>query len=340
MAGEQTPQPKPEIDPADYDIDASRKDLKTEGSDPNLPGGRRPDGTFLPAGGGEQPPTPPESKHPGYLVEFARDFGFTDAEIDGMSTDQLGRSVQILRTRDQARQRQLSAEWQLQNPRPTPAAPPPPPPEPEISLGIDEEEYSPEMVKLVKQTRLDSIKENRKLREELEALKAQQAQVQQTATANHLDAAFDTLGDTYEHVYGAGSGTILEQSEPDAVERRIQAIKAVARAYHIDPFKVSPKVLGAKIKEYSAKIYQPKPSTPAKPPEHDPYKGLGSGTNGGAKRFTQEDWDRGGVSRPTARQTESEPDGELKAVRNLEKRLAESGKGSSIPSESELDGFL
>lgn len=333
MAGEQAQQQQPAIDPADYDIDASRTDLQTPAAGTEKPAQERnPDGTF-------KSPEPEAPVHPGYLVELARDFGFTDDEINGMPTDLLGRNVQILRQREAQRQRTLSAEYQLQNPRVPQPAPAPPQPEPEIDLGIDEAEFGPEIVKVLKKVKGDSIKEARALREELAQVKAQQAQVQQTATANHLDAAFDLVGDEFKHIYGVGSAGEIGQSDPDSVTRRVSDIKALM-AKGINPFAMSPKALAGKIKQYAAPLY--KVTAPAKPVV-DPYAdaGVPTPTNGKTKpRISQEEWDNAGLAKPTSRKGAAEPDGTEKAIRNLEAKQRELGVSGSVPNQSELEGFL
>ncbi len=345
MAGE-TPTAKPEVDPADYDLGETGRDFtQANGLPPEKPSRERAaDGTFLPAGSQPKPPQTPKHDHPGYLVEFAKDFGFTDEEIASTPTETLGRNVAILRKRDEARQKQIMSEFAVSNVRPAqpPAPPPPPEPEPEINLGIDESQYSPEMVALVKKIGVDGMKENRRLRAELEQVKTQQAQIQQTATANHLDSAFD-LVDGFDHVYGKGSGTELEQTDPISISRRIETIKAVAHTFQVNPYRLSPKALAAKIQAYSDGIYKSnKPAAPAKPAEHDPYAGAvpTPDGNGHAKRFTEEQWAAAGSAKPTARAGGSEPDPTQKAVEAVAARQREQGTFGEQPNASELDGFL
>lgn len=341
MAGETTPPAKPAVDPADYDLGNTNLDLTQASGLPEKPDReRRPDGTFLPAGSQAQTPTPP--KHPGYLVEFAKEFGFSDEDLAATSTEDLGRNVAILRSRDQARHQQLMTEFRVTN-QPA-AAPPPPPapePEPEVNLGIDESQYSPEIVALVKKVAGDGVKENRRLQKELHEVRQQTAQMQQTATANHLDAAFD-LVEGFDHVYGKGSGSELELSDPVSINHRIDTIKAVAHINKIDPYRISAKALAKKIQDYSDGLYKSNKPAAAAPPAHDPYAGAGTTEegNGHAKRFTAEQWAAAGTSKPTARVAASEPDGTDKAVAAVAARQRELGIDSETPNASEYDGFL
>lgn len=346
MAGE--PQPATAaavIDPSEYDLGNTNLDMRQPSGIPEPPPQPRAEnGQF--AAAPETPAAPPASTHPGYLVEFAKEFGFTDEEITSLSTEQLGRSVGILRKRDRERMSQLSAEYQVHNPR-QPVAPPAPvvpPPEPEIDLGIDESQYGPGMIEAMKKVRRDSIKENQQLKEQLAAIQAQQQEQLQTASANHLDAAFDALGDGYEHVFGKGLGLEIEQDDPLSIQRRVEIIKAIAARDRINPYKISPKALAAKIKSIADPLYKIQPPAPPKPAAPaDPYAngGLPTPTNGkGASRFTPEQWEQAGLSTPTARKGSSEPKGEELAKANLAKRQRELGIAGSTPTQSELDGFL
>ena len=56
--------------------------------------------------------------------------------------------------------------------------------------------------------------------------------------------------------------------------------------------------------------------------------------------MTEEQWDAATLARPTQRAGAAEPNGDAKAIKNLEKRMREAGALDTGPDSDVLDGLL
>jgi len=301
---------------------------------------RNPDGTFAPVTPPAEP-APPTSRHPAYLIEQAKSFGYTEEEIEDTPTHILGKTMhrlnqQALRFRDeQLRARQVS-EGQVRAPQPAPAI------EEDIELdwGTDEEgrplaekDFHPGVVKALKSLAKKQRDETKGLREELSKRDEREQQRENNRAAAVFDAAFASLGAEYEIAVGKGPGREMGQAQQDEYDNRI-AILTKAQA---DPRVHTVAQVKAKVKAAAEKMFgkflgkHPAPyaevgKTPKQPAPP---------TNGVPKpRITPEEWEEAALARPTQRQS-SEQKGEELAVKNLAARM----DAETIPDSEELDGF-
>lgn len=294
---------------------------------------RNPDGTFAAFQKHIEPAKPdPLAKLPSYLVEQARDFGFSDDEIGEMSVNVLGKTINQMHRQQHALRNSFARERQISDGQ-VRAPEPKPPEEPDVDLGIDNEaDYDPKLLGALK-------KLARANRDEVKALKGELAQrdMRDRERGNRrsvamIDAAFAALPE-YEKIFGKGPGTQLGSDKPE-MRRRI----AVLRMANVDKSEiVSVAELKAQIKQATEDLY---PSSFISP-EADPYAAADKKPekNGKAKpRITEEEWADGALARPTQRKGADVVKGDALAVANMEKRLRDKG-GDTIADAEEMDGF-
>jgi hypothetical protein len=270
------------------------------------------------------------------LVEQATSFGYTEEEIEAMPTHILGKTMhrmgqEQLRFRDEMLRARQVSDGQVRAPQP-----PPTPVEEDIQLDwgqdedgrqLTEKDFHPGVVKALKQIAMKQQKETKGLREELSKRDQRDEQRELNRAAAVYDAAFAALGKDYEHLVGTGPGREMGEDKKAEYRRRI-AILTEAQA---DPRIHTVAQVKARVKAAADLLFPPVRRAPyAEVPKP------GKPTNGQApaQRITPEEWEEGGLARPTSRKAE-EVKGEALAVRNLAAKMDQ----ETIPDSEELDGF-
>lgn len=336
------------IDPGD--LDTPSPDAPEPHSIPTTERPRNPDGTFAafaPHLGSGQDAGVPSSQHPISLVEEARDFGFDDDEINGMTTPVLHKTLWKAKRQIEAN-RQRSYDFQAREAQrvriePERREPLPEPDDDDFDLGVDEEELHPKVIQAMKKLGGGYKKEIKALRGELAERDQRDRERSARRSVSLIDAAFNTLPE-YKKLFGEGSGLKLGADSP-AMKRRL----AVLREAGVDVNEpVSVPELRARIKEAAAILFtpdgdanpydQPASSADGKA-KSEPEGRQGKGSNG---RVTREQWNNGALARPTQRKVGEQPktaqEREAQAVANLAAKLRGEG-GDRLPDAEELDGF-
>lgn len=278
----------------------------------------------------------PQQVHPDYLYEAAAHFGIDREDADEIPFARLNAMVHKMnrqnleRQADESRAR-LVQEGQVRTP------PPAPEPEPELDFGINPETGKPYTEEELDGPMLRVLKaQEKRLREQEKAIAARDQRDGERSRKQsfaELDDAFESLGEDDAKLFG--SGPMSEITEEAHRVRR----KAIVDQAKIDFSTATPKQIRAKIKAARDLLYGAAPAAQA-----DPYD-LNKKKNGKTveeppvrgKRISPEDWNRGGLIPPTRREAEELPDGEEKAVRNLEKKI---GPGSQYDEDAEIKAGL
>jgi len=282
----------------------------------------------------------PQSKHPSYLLQQAREFNLDDEEIEGMSTNVLGKVVHRLMREQLAFRAELDKERTLVHGQ---VRTPPPEAKPEeedfdIDFGVDPEtgrkmtaaDFNPNLVHAFKSLTRQQRAENKRLQEELSKRDQRDQQRDEVRAAAIYDSAFAALGPDYEPIFGKAAGRDMDPNSPEFRRRILVLTEAQA-----DPRQHTVAQARARIKK-AAELIAPVKANP-NPYAEVPKKGEpAKPTNGVKPRISEEEWNEGGLARPTARKVDDEPPGEAKAVRNLAAKMDK----EVIPDSEELDGFL
>jgi hypothetical protein len=290
---------------------------------------RNPDGTFAKSSSAEgvttAAPITTAPRHPSYLVEQARDFGWSDAEIDAMPTESLGFAV----TRMHKQQRQLRDEMATQRTltNPPPQQPrqqqiPSPPPPDDFDVNLDEDIVIPEIANAVKKVSAAAKKEINDLKERLARAEGREQERDNRELAEVLDGAFAALPPELRKFFGDKPGRDMTEADKKEWNRRLSILNQTGLN-----FKQSSRgTINAKVLELATDIYGPAVQT-AKTAEN-PYGDVGVGSPGATNqkpavpgRITQEQWDEAALAAPTHRSETVLPQGEELAKRNLAEKL-------------------
>lgn len=277
-------------------------------------------------------------------LRLAKEFGYSQPDIDAMSPEQLDASVDqtnmfLLR---QAREQQtrFNSMTQLDNVNRQPM--PAPVPEPENDL-LDEALYDAPLARAVNKT----ATENKQLKQQLQQITEREQQRTVAAMDDALDGAFEVLGKSHGHLFGTGPLTTLPQGAAE-IQRRVGIIKS-ANLRNND----SPRVVAAKIKAAVELMYPvaPVPVTEpvggyaaalAAPTGQQPARAeRPRGANGQYLSEEEARWAQAGIARPTQRATAREPDGKAKAVSSVAQLLAERSQfADSADADQTLDDLF
>lgn len=271
------------------------------------PPSRNPDGTFA------------KQSHSTRLVEMARDFGMEEADIALMPAMALETVVHKLYKQQQELFRQHSIQATIQQPPssaavPAPAGGPPGSPAPESGLGINEADYDPGLMGVLKKLH----QANAELRSELVSLKAAHQQSAQLTFNEQCDVAFAK----HESVMGKGNRSDLPDDSPFLARR--MAILSLVKTL---PQKGT---LQSRIDQAVQTLYGTQVA-PAPTPVPAPQPATG--------RVTEEQWRAGTLAKPTHRRPDDEAPGVEKAKKSVAAKLDEMNGASAKEPES-LDDFL
>lgn len=276
------------------------------------------------------PPRDPDTGRftkPSWLLDQARELGFTDEDIRDYTADQLGAACTRMRQRldrERSEWSRLSAIREQTNPTrpPVPEADAPPP----LDLGIDETgrprteaDFDPGFLNLLKSQRAELHEVKKQLKQSAE----RDQQRGQTESREHIESVFAGLPDHLQGFFGKGD---LNDISPIEQQRRKQILQTIGLIDTTKAREFTRRQLGKAIEDAAstfglgAKPAAEKTGYEAEetPPEPKPSKAV-------------EKWNRGGVAKPTNRQVDDLPNGKEKAARNLAANLAKynlNGAGS------------
>ncbi len=281
--------------PASADTPAVQTAPTAEAARATLPD-RNADGTF---------------KKSDYLVNQALDLGYSQTEIDSLSSEALGASIRSTVRERLAYRQQQGAARDLDNA----TIRQPATPEPEEDL----EAFDPI---IVKRLRAAEAAEKRVANLEARLAKQEDRELQRQAgqVESALDDAFAALGERYEKLLGKGPAAALDKTSAE-LRRRIAILKDAGIDFQALP--TTPQ-LKAKLKA-SAEAFYPAPVEP------NAYE-----TNG-KSRVSPAEWAEAGLARPTQRAGAPEPKGDALATQNMEKKLKERGQ---LSNDAEIEDTL
>ncbi len=245
--------------------------------------------------------------HPAYLVRMAEGLGFTKDEIAGIPPEALG--LAVAKVNEVRRQDERTASIERTHHEARQAAPPPDA-APKDDFDLSSEEFDDRLVKVLKRQEKD-----------LQALRAELNQLRTSELIRHnetLTQKMDRLFAKNPKLFGEGPGKKLPKDSPE-LKRRLAVLRDMDTIGSGDEEERYEKSLDA--------LY---PESKVKPPEPPPDKAL---------EERKEQWNRGGVARPTHRNGAPEPKGRHKAEQSVESLLKEMGSSGSEETTSP-DEFL
>ena len=288
-----------------------------------------------------EPAVKPTSKHSPRALRLAAELGFSQAEVEAATPEELNdaiyhQTIVVNRLQRQNFDTQQRMAAQDRPAAPQPPAKPPTDPEDELISQFTDEKYQPEIVQLAKLT-TGMMKELRATKDQLKGSQEREQQRESLSRAEMMDAGFDALGDSYKAVVGDGSGLDMDQQGPE-FKRRI----AILQATGLDFSKpLTAKKLATAIKAAAELLYgsvmKPAASpTPASAPAagSDPYAAaVGAGPvkpvppkNPQNGRFVSpEEYGEAALARPTHRKGSKEAAGVERATKGVTELLKERG---------------
>lgn len=275
-------------------------------------------------------PAAAKHEHNETVARMAADLGVPQAEIDQTPPDQLGRLVYHLNRQAQlSRGTQLTPPpGQLSPPTQLPRDPgtgrflpkgaePPAAVAPEDDLGLPEGEYDPALVKVLKEQRAE-IRRLKGLEQRIEHLSRREQKREVETVADRFDKKFAE----HEAVFGRGRGRELDGNSAE-YQRRIAVLAQIDR----DP---RPGSFEQKFDRACQLLFGTLAPAPAPAPAAAPAAD--------ELRRRQEQYDRGGLARPTHRG--QEPRGERKALQTAARVMREQGLLSEEDDDELADSFL
>lgn len=260
-------------------------------------------------------------KHASFLVEVAKDHGFADDEIEAMTPAALGRLAHVLQRQELEHTRQALAESAIHETRGARPVVPDPEPKPEEELGLDEAQYDPGLVGVLKKLHA----ENKALRGRLTEGEEREQRRAQSERSRAIDAAFAKLGPDFQEHFGEGDIFDLPMESAERAKR--EAVVSLA-------LQQKDGSLPARIAKVAKQLFGAKAKPTADPSAE--YEAVAKPGKNGKPRITPEQWREAGTAVPTQRKELDLPAGDDKATRNLERRMRE----QETPDSVELEGFL
>ncbi len=250
---------------------------------------RNSDGTFA-----------PKSEHPDWLVRQAGEFGLDADAVATMTTSALGRVVnQMHRDRQQWRE-SFAQQRDLDGNSPTIPTTPTAKDE-DFDLGFDASQFDPTLINGFKSV---LSRQQKKIAELESRLGGVQQSLEQRDNETR-SAWVDRLLNEHGNLDRIGKGNV-RQIKPNSAELRLRQ-SVLNHAQVLAGPKASPEEWIPLIPDALKELGLTKSEQPA---QQKP-------TN----RITQEQWDAGTLALPTQRNGAAEPNGDVKAVRNLEKKM-------------------
>lgn len=320
--------PKPASIVDEYEIEASPSPEAPAVRDPALappPTNRDPDtGRFV------------KVEHPKGLVRRAAELGMSDEEINEATTAQLDSLVYHLNQQSLAEARTASQATVLDRLRSERAADPagasatqqdavaavpgddrgtaPA----EFDLGISEEDFHPDLVKVLKKMHADSSAKIKALEAQVAGLAQRDNLRVQETTNEKIDRVFQQLGD--EANFGTVPVAELSADDP-AYARRIAVLNEARR---LSGPKAGLAAQLGNIKKAAQRLYGTRETPPAATPSPTVTPGTVAKPAANGSRITPEDWQAAGLARPTQREIE-DPPSQKKAERAVANYMKENG---------------
>lgn len=288
---------------------------------------------------------PKPHNHPAFLVRMAKQYGFSDTDIQNTSPEILERQVEAINDREMKRSQSTLADLDR-----LARIQPKPPPEPTVTKPEDDVDLSD----ILGDVAADDIdvrflnvlkRQEKKRQKELADLKTQvergTATAQQTETQRRnglLDQLFAASG--RENVFG--KGPMGPNIGPQAAARRLAVVQFIDTNN------------GGKVDEQAFQmavetLYGKKKATAGTPAgagegvEDDPYAPKPQPARKPSRQTapTEDDYEEGQVSRPTNRRGAAEMKGEAKARRAVKEKMDEQGiTFRDDDDDADIDGFL
>ena len=283
---------------------------------------RNADGTFAPV-------VPPKPQHPAHLVSVAKSFGYSEAELEAIPTEQLNAECWRL---NQHRENMRAENATLRDLQPAPRQPAPvqAPQEPDddvILTELEQQGFEPKLVGIMRKF----AKENKALKSALgdvNGLKQREQQREVRTLAETIDSAINEF--ERPDLFGEGDiGALPEQSAETILRLTIAAQAKIKPEDSMATIRKKIKAVGAAI---VAKIPKSAPAAPA--PSTDPYEGA---IKGKTKTPTKEEWAQAALQRPAGREKPALPDGDQKAISGVKAKL---DALSSAEEQEVLNGLL
>lgn len=260
-------------------------------------------------------PAPASPQHDPRWVAMARGIGLSDADISGLSPNELPNAVTLLHRQQQA--------WQARQQQP-PAGPPAPEAEPEYKIeGLDESKWDAELVSPFKKALSKKDKELKELKVEVAAIKQAAVVREEQEFVARAEAFFAQ----HPEVYGKGDVNTIDKSSPDFF-RRLRVIK--------DAFNEKRPLEQVHSAYFGGLIPASAPKTPAAPPvpvarpNPAPVPETPVGPSPQELAILKR-WEQGALQPPTQRTTEL-PKGRDKAIASAQAILDASKNGTATES--------
>lgn len=320
--------------PDPYDIGDTSHDAALDEVQEPAPRPRGPDGKFVSA----PEDGPAAHKHSKQTLRLAKDLDLPQSEIDGNSPEVLDKLVYHLSRKQAELDREHSRQTLAQ--RSASTAPDPKPSAPvEEDLGFDTSEYDENLIRFMRQMK----KENQELKEQIGKLTGHLVEKEETTNAARIDRFFASRNNDAR--YGAGAAQQMDVAS-QAFRRRMAVLN---EARQLAGDKATPDQIIAKLPEAERNIYgdsEPQPSRqPVQRTEQAPAQRNGTGpvqhgraVSSFGNGFTPDEWNEGGLRRPTQRGHGPQEPGEAKALATAERILAERNGGGD--GETDINSFL
>lgn len=260
--------------------------------------------------------------------------GISDDDIQAMSSDALGRTVRQLSRVQQASQQENARARTLTNsePQQLPAPPGPQDPWATVDFSIMDPSIAQAIRNLRDETKRINALENSYVQDRQRVAKRQMDQ-----NSELIDDGFELLiakmGPQGEALYGKGSSRTLNPQSPE-FKRRMSALGGGG----VDVSNVNPHRVISQIEKGHHVIFGPL-SRGAEPQANgqaqNPYAQAQAASpqhpaQPQAQVFTEQQWDQGGLLRPTDRQEVPVENGYDKAVQNLQVRMNENRQRQQV----------
>lgn len=282
-------------------------------------------------------PAPQKPRHPARVAAAARSLGFTQDEIDGLTTADLQREMDaVVAYTSQGRRPEAP------RPEARPAEKPDAPSEPEVDFGpdFDEADYDPKFVGGFKKVFAAQAKQIADLRATVETLtRAEQARVGERA-AETADRVFAERPE----LFGAGTFREADPASPEfarrnAVAAHVQFLKSQGRHTTLErDLRAAVAALFPGRAPKAAPAPEPEPAPAArKARPQDPETGHFLSDDQIEEEERRRAWMAGTTARPTERRDSPEPKGTRRAERAVADYMRRNGVGAAGHEPEEND---
>lgn len=266
------------------------------------------------------PPAPKKHEHTDFLVSRAKQFGFSQRDLDNHPSNVIWEEINRIIALQQARQ-------------PNPSAPKEPEPEDEVEafLKTCEDEPTAKMIRALAK-RADQ-KEVREKLAKIDAMEAKEKARTDRAANEAVNDGFANLPDEFKSL--VGDGDMEELNDPGARGWRLE----IYRQAKINTDTDSQRTINKKIREAAAAVAGDRIKPKKKAAEgatayDDETPGQPRGTNG---RFTKEQFEQAQITKPNGKKTGIDQLSPVDGMRRILKEAGDSrGDRPSIDFDEDL----